>query len=127
MRQNTVIHVLLGVAVLAAIALLYVLLAAPDQSGLSPSQWVLLAAFALALALAACAPSALRRLRGVPPPLPLTPSDIRFCVLATLAGSALGMFGVYSGMWWLMVLGIMLPPLSFMVRSPRVQRDDPMS
>jgi hypothetical protein len=127
MRQNTVIHVLLGVAVLAAIALLFVLLAAPDQPGLSSSQWVLIAAFALALTLAAFAPDVLRRLRGAPPPRPLTPSDIRFCILVTLAGCALGMFGVYCGMWWLMVLGITLPSLSFMVRSPRVQRDDPMS
>jgi hypothetical protein len=127
MRQNTVIHLLLGVAILAAMALLYVLLSPADQSGLSPSQWVLFAAFAAALTLAAFAPSVLRRLRGLPPPQPLSPSDIRFSILVTAAGCAVAVFGVSSGMLWLMALGIVLPSLSFMFRRPGVQRDAPMS
>jgi hypothetical protein len=124
MKQNTVIHILLGVAVLPAIALFYLLLAPPDQSGLSSWQWVLFAAFALALMLAAFAPTVLRRLQGLPPPQPLSPSDISFCILVAVVGCALALLGVHSGMWWMMVLGIMLAPLSFMFRSPRVPRDE---
>ena len=112
MKQNTVIHILLGAAVLTGIALLCLLLAPPDQSGLSPSQWVLFAAIALVLVLAAFAPSLVRRLRGMPQPQPLSASDISFCILVTVAGCALAFFGVFSGMWWMMFLGIVLAPLS---------------
>ena len=127
MKQNTVIHIVLGVAVLPAIALLYLLLAHDGQSGLSPSRWLLFAAFSLFLIVAAFAPSLVRRLRGLPAPQPLSPSDIRVCILVTVVGCALAFYGVFSGMWWLMMLGIMLAPLSFMFRSHRVQRDDQKS
>ena len=127
MKQNTVIHILLGVAVLSALALFYLCLTPPDQSGLSSLQWVLFGAFALALMLAAFAPSLVRRLRGLPPPQPLSPSDISFCILVAVVGCALAFFGVYSGMWWMMVLGIMLAPLSFMFRFRRVPRDEQTS
>jgi hypothetical protein len=118
MRQNTVIHILLGVAVLPAIALFYLLLAPPDQSGLSSSQWVLFAGFAIALMLAAFAPSVLRRLRGLPSPQPLSPSDIRFTIavatiLCTLAFFAVLAFGPFGS------LVIMLVPISFHLRFPR--------
>jgi hypothetical protein len=127
MKQSTVIHLLLCVAVLPAIALFYLLLAPPDQSGLLSSQWVLFAAFALALMLATFAPSLLRRWRGFPPPRSLSPSDIGFCVLVTVVGCALAVVGVFTGMWWMMVLGIMLAPLSFMFRKPRAPRDEQTS
>lgn len=35
-------------------------------------------------------------------------------VAVAVAGSALAAWGAYSGMWWLMVLGIMLAPLCFL-------------
>jgi hypothetical protein len=35
-------------------------------------------------------------------------------IIATVAGCTLAFWGVYLGMWWLMMLGFMLAPLSFM-------------
>jgi predicted metal-binding membrane protein len=122
MKQNTVIHILLGVAVLSAIALLYVLLARHGQSGLSPSGWLFFAALCLFLIVAAFAPSLVRRWRGLPGPEPLSPSDIGVYILVTAASCALAFFGVFSGMWWMMFLGFMLPPLWFMFRRPGAQR-----
>jgi hypothetical protein len=124
MKQNTVIHILLGVAVLPAVALLYVVLARHGQSGLSASGWLLFAALCLFLIVAAFAPSFVRRWRGSPAPEPLSPSDIRVCILVTVVGCALAFFGVFSGMWWMVVSAIMLPPLSFMFWRPRAQRHD---
>jgi hypothetical protein len=40
-------------------------------------------------------------------------------IIVTVAGCALAFWGVYSGMWWLMVLGIMLAPLSFLLSGNR--------
>jgi predicted metal-binding membrane protein len=49
----------------------------------------------------------------------LSRSDIGFCIMVAMAGSAPAVIGVFSGMWWLMALGIMLAPLSFMFRGGR--------
>jgi hypothetical protein len=115
MKQNTVIHLLLGAAVLPAIGLLYLLLAHHGQAGLSPSGWALFAALSLMLILAAFAPSLVRRLRGLPAPQPLSPSDVRFsialvavlCPLTFFAVWAFGPFGSFV---------IMLVPIAFIVR-----------
>jgi hypothetical protein len=110
------------VAVLVGIALLYFLLAPPDQSGLSPSQVVLFLAIALVLVLAAFAPSVVRRLRGLRQAQLLSASDVGFCILVTVVGCALASFGVFLGIWWLTALAILLAPLSFIFRRPRVLR-----
>lgn len=115
--QNTVIHGLLAVAVLLALLLLYLVLAHHGQPALPPSGWILFVGIALVLALAAFLPSLLRRWRGLPPPPPLSPADIRLTIMVTLAGCALAFFGVFFEMWWLMAFAIMLPPLSFLRRS----------
>jgi hypothetical protein len=124
MKQNAAIHILLGVAVLSAIALLYVVLARHGQSWLSPSGWLCFAALSLFLIVAAFAPSLVRRWRGLPAPEPLSPSDIGVYILVTVMSCGLVFFAVLSGMWWMMVLAFMLPPLSFMFRRPRAQRHD---
>ncbi|MCK4283957.1 MAG: hypothetical protein KAX44_06540 [Candidatus Brocadiae bacterium] len=125
MKQNTVIHILLGMAVLAAIPLLYLLLAPHGQTKLSPSQWAMFGGLALALVLAVFVSSLLRRLRGPVPPQLLSPADIRFCVLVTVVTCALVFFGVWA-CGPLGSLAMMLVPLSFTFRfrRPRVQRDD---
>jgi hypothetical protein len=122
LTQNTIIHVLLGAAVLTAIALLYLGLAHYGQMNLSPLGWTGFGTAALALVLGAFLPSLLRRWRGLPPPQPLSSSDIGFLVMVTIAAQALAVIGVFSEMWWLMTLGIMLAPLAIMLRFPRVQR-----
>ena len=117
--QNTIIHGLLGAAVLLAVVLLYMVLAHDGQPNLSPSGWGLLGGAALTLALATFLPSLVRRWRGLPPPPPLSPSDISFAIMVTVVGCALAVIGVFSEMWWLMALGIWLAPLSFMFRGAR--------
>jgi hypothetical protein len=118
MKQSTVIDILLGAAVLPAIALLYFSLAAPGQLGLSSGRWALFAAIALALIVAAFAPSAVRRLRGLSPPQPLSPSHIRFAIAVSAILVPLAFFAV----WEFGPLGslvIMLVPIAFMLRFPR--------
>lgn len=114
--QNTIIHVLLGAIVLVAIVLNYLVLAPHGQSMLSPSGWLVFGGVALTLVLAMFLPSLVRRWRGLRPPQPLSPSDIRFCIMVAVVGCNLAVVGVVSEMWWLMALGIMLAPLSFMFR-----------
>jgi hypothetical protein len=78
----------------------------------------LFAAFAFALTLAAFAPTVLRRVRGLPPPPPLSPSDIRFSIAVALAVSALAFFAVRTqGPFGSFV--IMLVPIAFIFRFPR--------
>ena len=117
--QNTIIHGLLGAAVLLALLLLYPLLAHNGQSNLSPSAWGLFGGAALTLASAAFLPSLVRRWRGLPSPPPLSRSDIRFVIMVSVVGCNLAVIGVFSEMWWLMALGIGLAPLSFMFRGAR--------
>lgn len=119
-KQNTVIHILLGVAVLVAITLLFFLLPYPKQLW----QWILYVAIFFCLIAAAFSPSLINRWRKVPEPSSLSPADISFCILVTLAGCSLAFYGVLLNMWWLMTAGIMLPPLSFMFRNPRIKRED---
>jgi hypothetical protein len=125
--QNTVIHGLLGAAVLIAVVLLYLILS-PTPNGqlmLSPSGWIVFGGAALALVLAAFLPSLVRRWRGLPPPQVLSPSDIRFCIMVVVVGCALAFVGALSEMWWLAVLPIMLAPLSIVFRfAARRQRDE---
>ena len=118
-KSNTIIQCLLVAAGLAAVGLIYLLLAHRGQPKLLPWQWTVFAVAALALLLAAFAPSLVRRLRHQPPPLPLTPMDTRRLVAVALVGCVLAFVGVYMEMWWLMTLGIMLAPLSFLPRAPR--------
>ena len=117
------IHLTLGAAVLLAMALLYVLLVHDGQPRLSPrlslSGWAVFGAAALALVLMAWAPGLLRGWRGLSPPQTLSRSDTNFYIMVAVAGCALAVAGVFSGMWWLMVLGIMLAPLSSMFRRDR--------
>ena len=40
-------------------------------------------------------------------------------IAVTVVGCALAFWGVYLGMWWLMLLGFMLVPLSFLPWSTR--------
>ncbi len=116
--QNTIIHILLGVAVLTAFALFYLLLAPPDQSGLSSPQWVLFAAFTLVLVLGAFGRSFLHRLRGLPPPKPLLPAEITYCILVTVIVCPLSILAI-------LVCGplgsvvIMLVPIAFILGPPR--------
>jgi hypothetical protein len=118
--QNTIIHALLGAAVLLAIALLYLLLVHNAQANnLSPVEWTVFGGAALALGLAAFVPSLLRRSRGLPAAPLLSRSDIGFCIMVALVGCVLAVVGVFSEMWWLMTLGIMLAPMSFMFRGSR--------
>jgi hypothetical protein len=121
-KQSTAIHILLGVAILPAIALFYVLLARHGRSGLSPWGWLLFAAFCLLLIVGAFAPSLARRWRGLPAPGPLSPSEVGAYILVAVASCLLAFYGVSSGMWWMMVLAFMLPSLWFMFRRPRPQR-----
>jgi hypothetical protein len=37
-------------------------------------------------------------------------------IATTLIGIIMAVYGVYSGMWWITTLGIMLVPLTFMGR-----------
>jgi hypothetical protein len=124
MKQNTIIHILLGVAVAGAIGLGYFLLRPYGGEGLSVSGWLLFAGVALVLIAAAFGPSLVGRMRGAPAPAVLSAADLRLCVLLVVVGSGLAVVGVFSGMWWLMTLGIMLAPLTFAFRGARVQRDD---
>ena len=125
--QNVIIHVVLGLAVVSAIALLYLGLAQSGQSQLTPWQWAVFGGAALAIVLAAFAPSLVRRWRRLPPSPPLSQSDIGFCVMVALAGSVLAVVGVVSGWLWLMTLGIMLAPLAFMLRGAPSRHSDPQN
>jgi hypothetical protein len=124
MKQNTAIHILLGVAVLTAMALLYAVLARPGQPGLSPSGWLCFAALCLLLIVAAFAPSLARRWRGLPAPEPLSASDIGAFILLTVVSCAVAFLGAFSGMWWMMYLAFVLPGLWFMFRKLRSQRQE---
>ena len=120
--SNTIIQCLLVAAALAAVGLIYLLLAQRGQPNLSPWQWAVFAVAAVALLLAAFAPSLVRRFRHQPAPLPLAPVDTRRLVAVALVGCVLAFVGVYTEMWWLMTLGFMLAPLSFLPRAPRTER-----
>lgn len=122
--QNTVIHGFLGAAVLLALLLLYVLLAYHNQLMLPPAGWILFGGIAVALVSAAFLPSLTRRWRGLPPPQPLSPADIKLAMMVTLAGCALAFFGVFSEMWWLMAFAIMLAPLFFTWHYSRKGKDN---
>jgi hypothetical protein len=127
MKQNTVIHILLGVAVLLGIALLSLVLGLRSQMRLSLWEWILLGGVALAMVLAAFLPSVIGRFRGLPPPQPLSRSDIGSCIMVVLVGCALAVVGGFSGMWWLGTLAITLPPLWFMFRGARQRQSDQKS
>ncbi len=122
--QNTIIYAFLAAAVLLGMVLLYLMLAHHGQPMLSPSGWLVFVGAALTLLLAAFLPSLVRRLRSLPPPGPLSPSDIRFCIVVVVVGCDFVAVGVFSGIWWLMALGIMLAPLSFMFRSAAQRQRD---
>ncbi len=121
MKANTVIHLLLGVAVLTAMGLLYSILIHPGQPGLSPWRWALFAALPLIFILVTFAPSLVRRWRGLPAPQPPTPSDVRFfialvvvlCPVAFFAVWAYGPFGSFV---------IMLVPIAFILRQSLLTR-----
>ena len=118
MKQNTVIHILLGVAILPAIACLYLILARPGRPMLSPSGWIWFGSAALALILAAFGPSLLRRMRGLPPPQPLSPSDIRFSMVLVVVLCPLTFFAVWTcGPFG--SLAIMLAPIALILRAQR--------
>jgi len=122
--QNTVVHGLLGGVVLLAILLLYLVLVHHGQTVLSLSRWIVFGGIALALVLAAFLPSLVRRWRGLPPPQPLSPVDIRSVIMVTLVGCVLAFFGAFFQMSWLMAFAIMLPPLFFIRRNAqKPQRD----
>jgi len=115
--MNKIIHIFLGAAVLAAVALLFFILAPNGKPTLSLLQWSLLGGLAVALGLGAFLPSLLRRQRGLPQESS-SPADLRFalavaavlCPLAFLAVWAFGPFGSFV---------IMLAPIAFISRSPR--------
>jgi hypothetical protein len=126
--QNTIIHVLLGGAVLTAIALLYLLLTHREQTNnLSLVEWAVIGGAVLALVLAVFLPILVLRWRGFPAPQPLSRSDIGFCVMVFLVGSSLAVVGVFSEMWWLMAAGIGLAPMAFMFRESRQHQGDQTS
>ena len=86
MNYNKVIYFLIGAAALLAFPLLYLVLTPPGQPPLSPSQWLLFGALALAVVLAAIMPIIIyrvRRARGLPPEH-VSASDLRF-VIALIA------------------------------------------
>jgi hypothetical protein len=115
--QNTTIHVLLAAAVLLAMVLLYWILAQDGQPMLTPAGWLVFGGAALTLVLAAFLPSLVRRWKGLPAPQPLSSSEIRICIAVAGVGCIFAVVGVFFEIWWLMALGIMLAPLSFMFRS----------
>jgi hypothetical protein len=117
MKPNTVIHTLLGTAVLTAVVLLYVLLARPSQPALSPQHWLLFGGGSLALVLAAFLPTVVRRLRGFPPE-PVSAADVRFSIALAAAVCPLVFFAV----WGFGPFGsflILLVPLASILRSSR--------
>jgi hypothetical protein len=114
--QNTILTILLGVAVLLAIGLFY--LGFSDQSGLSASQWAWFAAFTLTLPLVVFAPIVLGQWRGTPPAPPLSQPDIRFYIAVVAVLCPLAFFAVWEwGAYGTFV--IMLVPMAFILRSPR--------
>ena len=121
--MHKVLHILLLAAVLLVFPLLYLLLLRTGHPILSPSQWLLFAGVALAVALAAFLPGMVGRSRGLSPQ-PISPSDIRFsivvaivlCPLAFFAVLAFGPFGSFV---------IMLVPIAFIVRSAGRKRPAP--
>lgn len=117
--QYTIIQVLLGLIVLVAIVLFYMLLAPHGLSGLSLLALAVFVAMALALVLAAFGPSLLRHWSGLSPPPPMSPADIRFSILVTLGGIAIVVIGSSFGMSWMAMLGIMFGPLCFIFRRGR--------
>jgi hypothetical protein len=121
--NNKIIHLLLGAAVLLAFPLIYLALLRPGHATLSPSQWLLFASLAVALVLGAFLPSFVRRVRGLPQH-PVSSSDLRFTialslVLCPLAFFAVWMFGAYGS------LVIMLAPIAFAFRNPRLSQPSP--
>lgn len=123
LTQNAIIHVLLGAVVLLAIALFYRTLAHYGRTKLGPLEWAVFGGAALALVLATFGPSLVRRWRRLPPPQPLSRSDIGFCIMVTLVGCAFTSAGGLYGMSWLIVVGIMLVPFSFILRTYLRQHD----
>ena len=115
-KQNTTIHVLLAGVALLAMLLLYWILARDGQPMLTPVGWLVFAGAALILVLATFLPGLVRRMRGLPPQA-LSRSEITVCIAITAIGCLLAFVGVFFEVWWLMALGIMLPPLAFMPRS----------
>lgn len=115
--MSKAIHILLGVAVLLALPLIYLVLLRPGQPMFPPSQWLVFAGAALALLLAAFLPGVVRRVRGMPPQA-VSPSDLRFglavaavlCPLAFLAVWVMGPFGAFI---------IVLAPVALIIRSRR--------
>ena len=114
LTRTTTIHLLLGLAVLLAVALLYALVAGDAQPTLSPLDWLVFDA-ALGLVLLALALAFLRR-RGSASRQVLCGADTGHYRIVGLLGCALAVAGVVSGTWWLMVLGIVLAPLFFLFR-----------
>ena len=71
LTQNAIVHVLLVIAILPAIALIYFLLARPGEGTLSLAAWGAFSAAALFLVIVTFAPSVARRWKGLPAPEPL--------------------------------------------------------
>ncbi|HLJ56956.1 MAG TPA: hypothetical protein VKT77_18090 [Chthonomonadaceae bacterium] len=117
-RQHKFVLILLAGTTVVAVGLSFALVARSVQRGPSPAMWAVIAA-ALATGAAVFVPSLLRRRGSVEPTASLSPADVRFCVLITVVGMALAVFGVFSGMWWIMALGITLSPIAFRFRWPR--------
>lgn len=113
LTQNKVIHLLLGVFVLTTIGLLYMLLLPHGLQTLAPSMWAIFGMGSFALILAAFLPSIIRYRRGLPAPKPMNRREMGIYICITLIGCILSFYGVFSGMWWMMTLGIMFAPLYF--------------
>ena len=111
LSQNSVIHLLLGAAMLTAIVLLYFILAPLGGNGHSMAMWILFGAAALLLSIAAFGPSIYRARRGLPTAPPMSPSEIRTLSVIAVIGCVLAFFG--------MTVGIILAPLYFIFRQVR--------
>src|SRR3954471_23807350 len=93
--MNKVIHILLGVAVVLAFPIIYLLLLRPGQPTLSPLQWLLFGSMASALALGAFLPSILRQVRGLPQQ-PVSASHLRFSIVLAGLLCPLAFFAVWT-------------------------------
>jgi hypothetical protein len=99
--QDTIIRILPGIALLGAITLRYLWF--PPHGGRS-SQWVVFGAI-LIFVLVAVGRRLLHRSKRLPPPQPLSPSEIGYCIIVTIVGCMLSTVGASHGESWLMGLG----------------------
>jgi hypothetical protein len=115
--QTIIVYVSLCVEVGVLLVATYLSMSRHGGANLSRADWLVLGCLAAVPALAAL-PNVVRRCRQLPPAPPASNSEIMFFIKAGLVGSAIAFVGSSQGTWlWLMVLGILLPPLAAFFRT----------